>query len=377
MTYTLRKKRSAFTLIELSVVLVIISILLATSMPIAKGVIENYRINITNKRIQALYQALGNFTKNYKRLPCPASMLLAKGNVDYGKEVNCGSIPYPAGSYPAANSGIWQCAWSNNIIYGMIPAQALGLPDEMAEDGFGNKLAYIVIRGYTNSSTFGTDDPSTYDYNNYTGQTYNWKTNNRFHIHDKFGSTYIDSSAANGIFVIISYGANKYGAFPANGTTQDVSSFSASGFPAAFSDEGFNMLRYDNMGSSYAGPTGWFYNYGLSGSDFYYPFLASSNNSTFDDIVFYKSREQMVNDFDLQDIVTCSYHVTQDITYGSSSTYYWNGSSGNLLNTKYGNVVASSGTDCPTSYRRDSSKPTKRCGRFGIWESDIINPCKQ
>ena len=186
------KIKKAFSLIELSIVLVIIAILISASMPVATSVINNYKNRITKERIQAIYQALGNFTVSYQRLPCPASITLTKSDANYGMEIDCGTLPYYSGQsnpIPAPNSGVWQNTWSPNLIYGMIPVAALGLSKDMAEDGFGNKLAYSVIRGFTNLSTFGGNDPSTYAYNSYTNSTYNSTNCDRIKIHERIGST--------------------------------------------------------------------------------------------------------------------------------------------------------------------------------------------
>jgi prepilin-type N-terminal cleavage/methylation domain-containing protein len=315
--YMNMKNKTAFSLIELSVVLVIVAIFLSTSMPVAKSVITNYRVRITNERMQAIYEAMGNFARSNKRLPCAASILLAKGNADYGKEVTCGTTPYTPGTDPAASTGVFQSNWSNNLLYGAVPTAALGLPADMAEDGFGNKIAYAIIRGYTNASTFGTNDPSTYIYNSYTGSSYVWQTCYRIPIYEKRGSSYIEiTSPATGytgdgagacdlyaqnnqaIFVLISNGANQYGAFPSKGTSQNTGSFTISGFPAIDSDEGNNMLRIDGMSYSYTGPGGYFFNWGgCGGGCFNYTFISSSSNESFDDIVFYKTQNQMIVDF--------------------------------------------------------------------------------
>lgn len=403
--YHINMKKTAFSLIELSVVLVIIAVFLSTSMPVAKSVITNYRVRITNERIQAVYEAMGNFARSNKRLPCPASMLLAKGNANYGKEVTCGIVPYTPGSDPAASTGVWQSNWQNNVLYGAIPIAALGLPSDMAEDGFGNKIAYVVIRGFTNPSTFGTNDPSTYNYNYYASSTYGWQYCYRIPIFEKRGASYVEITSphsgysGSGVsacdlyaqnnqaaFVLISHGANKYGAFPANATSQDTGSFTSPGFPAYTSDEGNNMLRIDIMSYSYTGPNGYFFSWGdCGGGCFSYSFINGSSDETFDDIVFYKTQNQMVNDFNLQDLITCSGTTTQDITNGSSVTYYWFGANGTNANTKYGSLAPANALDqgnnpttaCPSGYRRVPTRPTKRCGRYGIWEGDVVQNCVQ
>jgi prepilin-type N-terminal cleavage/methylation domain-containing protein len=359
------KNKTAFSLVELSVVLVVIAVLISTSMPIATSVILNYKNRITNERIQAIYKALGNFTKNYQRLPCPASMQLAKGNSNYGKEIDC--------SASGSAVGAWSSSANTNVIYGMIPTAALGLSSDMAEDGFGTKLAYVVIKGYANQSYFGTADSSTL-VGNGSGASFNagdGSDDNRIRVHEKLGSSY-KRLTASAVMLIISYGANQNCGFNSKLTTQNSVS--------SDSDELLNCVRSLDSSAGVAS----FYNYNYSTSTF--PFLASSiNNENFDDIVFYKTRNQLVADFNLYDLIYCSSDATQSITYNSSTSFYWYGTTGANLNTKYGNIVLGSPLDsgnsattaCPSGYRRGPTRPSKRCGRFGVWESDVISNCVQ
>ncbi len=375
-------EKKAFSLLELSIAITIIAVLISAVISSSKPAIEAHQTRITHERIKEIYQAMGNYLATNKRLPCPASIRLAKSNANYGTEVACGANPTESPN----GTGIWQCVWSNNIIYGMVPVTTLGLPKNMAEDGFGNKLAYVIIRGFTNSTTFGTDDPLTYGYNSYTGSSFYWTSCGRIAIHEKTGSTYraltslapvytaggycSDPRNQEAIFVIISNGPNQYGAWPANSTSQDTASFSKAGFPASTTDEGFNMFRYDTS-TNYT--YGYFYNYGLSGSDFWYPFVAKSDNPKFDDIVFYKTRNQMVDDFNLHKLISCTTNTSQSLTFnGDTRTYYWTPSA---PYPRYGDVLASSTSCSGSNSTYGPNAPTKRCGKYGIWESGIVNDC--
>ena len=116
-------KNKAFTLVELSIVLVVISVLLITSIPVLTGAVNNAKIKVTNDRIDAIYKAMGAYLSIYKRLPCPASPLIAKSNsANYGMEVSCS---YDENTNPTSSIGIWRSAWNKNLWYGMLPIMAL------------------------------------------------------------------------------------------------------------------------------------------------------------------------------------------------------------------------------------------------------------
>jgi len=51
------KKRSAYSLLELSIVIVIISILITGAMTTAVGSISNAKVKITKDRLQIIYKA--------------------------------------------------------------------------------------------------------------------------------------------------------------------------------------------------------------------------------------------------------------------------------------------------------------------------------
>ena len=83
---SLKKKNTAFTMIELSVVILIIALLMFGSFS-SSGIVNSAKERVTKDRMKIIYNAMGIFLKENKRLPCPASIKLARGNAEYGKEV--------------------------------------------------------------------------------------------------------------------------------------------------------------------------------------------------------------------------------------------------------------------------------------------------
>lgn len=308
--------KSAFSLIELSVVLVVAAIVLAGVLSASAVSIRNAKIKVTNDRIAAIYKALGSFAITNYRLPCPAAMNIARDGAGYGVSVGA------AGA--CSDAGIYQANQQNDILYGMLPVASLGLPADLGEDGFGNKMIYIVNKNFT-----ATDYPSTTLSGFFSSYT-------ETDINITIGALQVASeNIINGnAFAIISLGSNGYGAFAANSTTQNVST-------STDTYEAQNYLANINGATTpktadFGVVTGF-----VTDVNIIYNNLSSE---VFDDIVFFKSRSQMVSDFNMMFLMPCA----GDADY----------------TTAYYGQVSYRGTNCTTPA---AVTPSKRCGPFGLW----------
>ena len=122
-----RKKRlGGFSLIEIAIVLVIISVLIAiVAVPLATQV-DRQRVNETDKQLEQIKEAIYGFAMANGRLPCPSRL------ADNGQEA-----PSVAGSCPTFN--------------GFLPAVTLGIApidaNGFAVDAWGgnqNRIRYAV-----------------------------------------------------------------------------------------------------------------------------------------------------------------------------------------------------------------------------------------
>ena len=232
----------AFSLIELSVVIIIISFLAASALSLFSGSVVNTKFQITNTKIQSVYQALQNYVSANGVLPCPAPLTDIKStSTTYGQSTSsCSTLT-------ASGNGVYV---SSNLIYGMVPVRAINLNNDMAEDGFGNKLVYVIDKTFTSKTA--TTSPFS-DSNKIA--TLNVKK-------------YISSSSteeANAVFAIISHGANQKGAFPANSSAQILAS-------SDFGESDNNSASPD-LSVTY-----------------------SSNSSAFDDVVLFKNKANLLLD---------------------------------------------------------------------------------
>ncbi|NCA28371.1 MAG: hypothetical protein EBS92_03745 [Proteobacteria bacterium] len=302
----------AYTLIELSISLMIISLIIAGIFSMATGSVVKSKKSSTNDKINKIYRALGIYLATNKRLPCPA--LLTESIND---SANFGVESRPSSGECGGFSGS-----SSNLRYGMVPVRQLNLSSDYAIDDFGNKISYIIDKRYTgdfmtnivkDASSFGTA-PST----------------SLITIKERQldGVSDIELSQLT-VVVILSHGPNGFGSYNANDATSNPApsdSFEANNHYSA---------SYDNI----------FYSEALNSDDF-------------DDILLFKSRTDFVNDFSMQSLIPCYSTGVTDVSFTPTSKY-----SGEYL---YAN------SDCPGSFEVVPRK-TLRCDSSGNWQWILQN----
>lgn len=75
-----------FTLLEMSIVLVIISVVLAGGMVMLSSSLQQRQLQETQAKLAAIQQALLDYRIANNRLPCPADVTIAIGNTNFGLE---------------------------------------------------------------------------------------------------------------------------------------------------------------------------------------------------------------------------------------------------------------------------------------------------
>ena len=326
-------KKRAFSLIELSIVILIISILAAGAISVSGTFLISSKNQLTEKRMESIYNALGVFVAKNHRLPCPAPINKSKTDSNYGKE--SGSSPVVSTARDCDGSGVYSSNLESNLVYGMVPVNSLGLSDDVGEDGFGSKFSYIVHEGLTvpNYDDVGGAGNDGFSY-------YSEADSEMIQIYQLPSENTIRKVA----FAIISHGQNKLGAFNANSTVQNSTS-------SIETQEGYNALS--NISGTAA-------DFGLDSAITPSRVTFTSLNSAsddFDDKVFYKNRDEIISDFDLEYLYFCD----------SSDTGYESG----YQNAYNGQTVFRS-TPCSSD---PSIYPSKQCGAMGtVWINKITCP---
>jgi sugar lactone lactonase YvrE len=147
--------RQGFTLIQISILLVVASLTLVAVLPSTRTALSSNRT--TTSRLNAILVAMRGYEASYGMLPCPADASQPVGSTSYGvAAANPGTSGNCMSGSPAAN----YADAVNNIAIGMVPVRALGLSNEYALDAFGRDITYAVdtgatVCGWTSSSLSG------------------------------------------------------------------------------------------------------------------------------------------------------------------------------------------------------------------------------
>lgn len=262
------KLKSAYSLLELSIVIIIISILISGAMSVSVSGVNSAKVRATKDRMQEIYKALGNYLIANRRLPCPASLrAIESSDANYGVEVGVGA--------GCVGSGVYASTTGTTAVYGAVPVKALGLANEMAKDAFDSKIVYFIHPNFTNASPAVADFDGAFSFSNAP-------FTNIITVAE-VPSTTAQTITADAIVVLISHGANKAGAFNANSNTQNPRSSDANEMENDIANINADLGEYDNA-----------------------IIAASSNSDVFDDIVLYKRRNDFVEDFKAMFLIPCN-----------------------------------------------------------------------
>ena len=175
--------QGGFTLLELTIVLVIVGLLAVGALKAASALRENAGISETSKRLNTLVMALQTFLMKNNRLPCPADPDI---DTKFGDEL-CPSTPL-----------------SGAILRGVIPGRSLGLSSRLL-DAWDRQFTYVVISEATRDNSFTSQRwPPTFKLSR--------------PIDDQLRQL---NQGNEGIVVIISHGANGSGAYLTDGQQAD------------------------------------------------------------------------------------------------------------------------------------------------------------
>lgn len=186
-----RHAESGFSLVELAVVTLIISIFLTIGLSAMNAVRENTALSATNAKQAAIKEVLIGYLRRNSRLPCPDTEPVA--------------LAAPDGIENRATAGNPATACSST--FGTIPYVTLGISRDAAQDGWGNLFSYHI------SNTAGANTDWTITANFRLGNNGVITVNDR--TSDAAAPTTISTTIA---AVIVSHGPNGFGAYKIGGT---------------------------------------------------------------------------------------------------------------------------------------------------------------
>lgn len=178
--------KTAFSLVELSVVLIIIAMIIANVIYASEGAIKNQKIQATEEKLEIIEEAINTYVAINEKLPCPASFYDQESDANYGVSLGIDN-----------NCSDADIFINGNIAHGTLPVTTLGLDANFMLDGFDNKFSYKISTPTTQESGFLNTDMDLSA--NYINSQIQYSSAVNFN---------------NAIYAVISHGPNGYGAFP-------------------------------------------------------------------------------------------------------------------------------------------------------------------
>ncbi len=196
--------------------MVIAGLMLAGTMKLLGGQLDQSRLKATRDRLQMAYQALTAFYVTNAYLPCPADGALASSDANYGR------------ARPETSGSCTGVAAANRVL----PWRTLGLQEELSFDGWRQRLSYHVSASLTVAGAAGPGDLAV-----------------RNGAASAPGTSELTAAAA---FVVISHGENGLGAWLPSGqrkTTAGVSAHEAENTDGAapFVDKALSQATGDEF----------------------------------------------------------------------------------------------------------------------------------
>lgn len=259
------RRGSGFTLLEMSIVLIIISVVASGAMIVFANSLAVRQVNDTKAKLATIQTALYDYRVANDRLPCPTDATLALTDTNFGVEAtgqgNCaGTTPgvnanqstasvtgntingsanvtglsstaglsqgmgvmgagIPTGDIIASISGTQitltpytATATASGItltfaqtVEGMVPVRTLRLPDDYAFDSWGRRIMYAVSKDMTQTDAF-TIFPAS-------------DTTTRMTMLNPAGEFTAAPDTAYAAYVLLSFGPNGHGGYPRSGNT--------------------------------------------------------------------------------------------------------------------------------------------------------------
>ena len=200
----MRQGRHGFTLLELSVVLVLIALVLAGGLVTLTANVQTSQFNTTVAKMDVIEKALLDYSTSFSRLPCPSNLTLTASDANYGIEAaNQGTC---TGGTPAANN-----IAVSGTAEGGVPTRTLQLSDDYMYDGWGRRIRYAVDKANTTTSSLPATSVCTVTTTPNTAA---------ITVKDAVGGTRTSSAA----YALISHGVNGHGAYSSNGAMVNAGS---------------------------------------------------------------------------------------------------------------------------------------------------------
>jgi WD40 repeat protein len=292
---------------------------------------DSLRSTATNNKLDTIEEALLTFRSVYGRLPCPADLTLMEKDPHAGMEAaNAGSC---IGGVPAANF------LGARTVAGAVPVKALDLPDAFMYDAQGQKITYAVAPAATRKNGVAI-----------------------LGLAALCGATVKGPSGSDrtkgALYVLVSHGDDGHGGFSNAGARKNNGSSNADQQKNCHCDLNANPTKYDDT------------------------FVVLPRSASFDDIVRFKERAQLVTDNDQHNLRHLPAAFPSMIISGRSPSYraYTTACGGWQqdvdIHPMYGSTITAAGLSPDNQYfwERISTSASLRLYRFQTNRYEILYP---
>lgn len=138
--------RAGFSLVELSMVVLIIGVLVGGAVAVGISRTEAAKATANAARMDRVEEAIIAFVNLNRYMPCPAVASLAMTNAAFGVS-DCAATCTGAPRY---------------VCVGMLPVTTLNGADDMALDGWNNRFTYAVDQRLTNMGATANNGPANF-----------------------------------------------------------------------------------------------------------------------------------------------------------------------------------------------------------------------
>lgn len=283
------KVNSGFSLLELSVVISITAIVVATTVNVIGDRTAEDRNLDTIGKLEYIARALQVYSTANTELPCPADITDTLNDNNFGV-ADC------ATALESVDSG--------NVHGGMVPVTTLGLPTEYSFDEWGRRIVYVVDENMTNSSGWlaSSIEPNIY-VNGILANGSEYSILNRTPTKDELGTTVDNCTGGSGVvvgateydetipmcaaYLLLSHGQNGSIAIDSKGGSDLITSAAIIG-----TDENENSIHEnETLGISFDNK---FIDKDLNDANLTISSSGSSlNTEYFDDILLYRTKRQV------------------------------------------------------------------------------------
>ncbi|HEU5046857.1 MAG TPA: prepilin-type N-terminal cleavage/methylation domain-containing protein [Rickettsiales bacterium] len=200
--------RSAFTLLELSVVVMVLALLAAAALRYASAISDTNKMNALNASLDTIEATLLNYRIAYGTLPCPADLTVAENSSSFGVQTDTLADGNCTG-YNFINSAAdpdGDATTVSQVVAGALPTKTLGMSDKYAYDPWGRKLLYVIDKRMTATGAFLT----------YPVTTSGTGTPGAIEIKYSTSDSLANALTSSAVYAIVAFGKDGHGSWVRN-----------------------------------------------------------------------------------------------------------------------------------------------------------------